>query len=414
MIMKDMTAKIGVSYSTNPNSGDAGREMAQAARGTSGADKAGLALVFASTEHDSESLLNGVKSVVGSQCIIAGGTSTGVITKDYLGYEGFHAGIMAVSDEQTEFRTEVVENINCDEYGAGKKLGRRLAYINSYNDPALLLFYDGIRNPPSKMQLFNEANPILRGMEEELVKMPAMAGVGVLAGMNMKKTEVWDNQKAYRDSLLSLVLHGNIRLDTTIMHGCKPASDYHTITKASGNLVLEVDSRPAIEVAADYMGDSPHYDWKNSMFFITLGVNRGEKYGPFREEDYVNRMVAGVDEVTGAISLVEGDLREGDEFQFMRRSIETDIISGQARHLLDSLEGREPLCALYISCLGRIKKLFGTEKEEAEEIQATIGSRMPLLGMYSGVEIARVREKVMPLDWTGVLCIFSRGANKPV
>ncbi len=411
--MKDMTAKIGVSYSTNPNSGDAGREMAKDAMRSSGAYKAGLALVFASTEHDSESLLNGVKSVVGTKCIIAGGTSTGVITNDYLGYEGFHAGIMVVSDEQTEFRTEVVENINCDEYNAGKKLGRRLTFLNSVDNPALLLIYDGIRNPPTKMNLFNEATPILRGMEEELGKLPPMAGVGVLVGMNMKKTEVWDNQKAYRDSLLSLVLNGSIRLDTTIMHGCKPASDYHTITKASGNLVLEVDNRPALEVAADYMGNTTQYDWKNSMFFITLGVNRGEKYGPFREEEYVNRMVTGVDRETGAISLVEGDLREGDEFQFMRRSIETDMISVQAGQLLDSLRGRVPLFALYISCLGRVKKLFGTEKEEAEEIQATIGSRMPLLGIYSGVEIAKVKEKVMPLDWTGVLCVFSRGENKP-
>jgi len=38
----------------------------------------------------------------------------------------------------------------------------------------------------------------------------------------------------------------------------------------------------------------------------------------------------------------------------------------------------------------------------------TVGSRIPLLGMYSGVEIARVKGQVMPLDWTGVLCIFTR------
>jgi hypothetical protein len=407
-----MSTKIGVSFSTSPGSGDAGREMAQEALRNAGTDSAGLALVFASTEHDSESLLRGVKSIVGNKCIIAGGTSTGVITNDYLGYEGFHAGIMVVSDPDISYTTEVVENINCDEYRAGKEMGRRLAFLKNYEDPALLLIYDGIRNQPTKMNLFNEATPILRGMEEELGKMPAMAGAGVLVGMNMKKTEVWDNQKPYRDALLSLVLHGNIRLDTTIMHGCKPASDYHRITKVSGNMVLEVDNRPAIEVAADYMGNSTLYDWKNSMFFITLGVNRGEKYGPFREEDYVNRMVVGVDEATGAISLVEGDLKEGDEFQFMRRSIETDMISAQAKQLLDSLAGREPLFAFYISCLGSVKKLFGTEKEESEEIQKTVGSGIPLLGIYSGVEIARVREKVMPLDWTGVLCIFSRGDNK--
>jgi len=57
--------------------------------------------------------------------------------------------------------------------------------------------------------------------------------------------------------------------------------------------------------------------------------------------------------------------------------------------------------------LGRIKKIFGTEKEEAQEIQEALGNDVPLLGIYSGVEIAKVNNKIMPLDWTGVLCVFS-------
>ncbi|MDF1560228.1 MAG: FIST N-terminal domain-containing protein [Bacteroidales bacterium] len=403
-----MSTKIGVSFSTSPHSFDAGREMAETAMHKAGTGKADLALVFASAEHDSESLLRGVKSVIGNECIIAGGTSAGVITNDYMGYEGFHAGIMVISAVDINFRTEVAENINNDEYRAGKVMGRKLTFINGFDDPSLLLFFDSMRNPPRPLNIFYQATPILSGIGEELATIPPIAGVGIASGMNMKKTELWDNKKVYRDAILSLVFHGKIKLHTVIMHGCKPASDYHRITKAKGNLILEVDNRPAIEVAAEYLGNSALTDWKKAMFFITLGVNKGELYSPFREEDYVNRMVLGVDEDSGAISLMEGDLKEGDHFQFMRRSIETDMISKSAGQFLDSLNEREPLFAFYISCLGRVKRYFGSEKEESEEIQATVGSRIPLLGMYSGVEIARVKEKVMPLDWTGVLCIFTR------
>jgi small ligand-binding sensory domain FIST len=98
----------------------------------------------------------------------------------------------------------------------------------------------------------------------------------------------------------------------------------------------------------------------------------------------------------------------GDEFQFMRRSIETDMVADMARKLLDSLGKRKPLFAFYISCLGRVKKFLGTEKEESDEIRNVIGTKMPLIGIYSGVEIARIRDDVLPLDWTGVLCIFSK------
>lgn len=404
-----MSTKIGVSFSRSVNSYEAGREMARTAMRNGGIGSTGLAMVFASSEHDSESILRGVKSIIGNEFIIAGGTSAGVITKDYFGYEGFHAGILVLSDSEMDFRTEIVENINNDEYRAGRKMGQKLAFLKGYDDPALLLFYDSTRNPPNPLNMYYQATPFLSGIDDELGKLPSMAGVGLVSGVsNMKTTELWDNGKSYRDSILSLVLNGNVRLDTAIMHGCKPATDYHLITKASGNMILEVDNRPAIEVATEYLGNSESTDWKKAMFFITIGVNRGDKYGPFMEENYVNRLVFAVDEETGAILLMEGDLKEGDYFQFMRRSIETDMISKTAMQLLDSIKEREPLFAFYISCLGRVKRYFGTEKEESEEIQTSIGSRIPLLGIYSGVEIARVKGKVMPLDWTGVLCIFSK------
>ncbi|MFO7574460.1 MAG: FIST N-terminal domain-containing protein [Bacteroidales bacterium] len=408
-----MSAKTGVSFSRSASSIDAGREMAQTAMQKAGIVKPDLALVFASAEHDSESLLKGVKSVTGNECVIAGGTSIGVITNDYLGYEGFHAGIMVISAADIGFRTEVVENINSDEYGAGRSMGEKIMFLKDYDDPALLLFYDSTRNPPTPLNPFNQASPFLSGIDKELGKMPSMAGVGLISGvMNTKITELWDNRKSYRDSVLSLVLNGNIRLDTAIMHGCKPASDYHMITRVSGNMILEVDNRPAIEVAAEYLDNPSSIEWKKAMFLITLGVNKGEKYGPFMEENYVNRLVLAADEESGAILLMEGDLKEGDYFQFMRRSIETDMISTTAKQLLNSIKGKEPLFAFYISCLGRVKRYFGTEKEEAEEIQASIGPEIPLLGIYSGTEIARVKGKVMPLDWTGVFCIFSRTKSK--
>jgi hypothetical protein len=51
------------------------------------------------------------------------------------------------------------------------------------------------------------------------------------------------------------VLHGGVRMDTIIMHGCKPSGRYHTITKADGPMVLEIDGRPALEVLADMIPD---------------------------------------------------------------------------------------------------------------------------------------------------------------
>lgn len=49
----------------------------------------------------------------------------------------------------------------------------------------------------------------------------------------------------------------------------------------------------------------------------------------------------------------------------------------------------------------------GSEGEEGAEIQKVIGSAMPLLGIYTGVELGAVSGQQQALDWSGVLCVFS-------
>src|SRR5205085_10758951 len=70
-------------------------------------------------------------------------------------------------------------------------------------------------------------------------------------------------------SAMALVLSGGVRLDTTIMHGCRPVGGYHTITRAEGPAVIEIDGKPALEMISQLLeqdskrlnqkGDSPIY-----------------------------------------------------------------------------------------------------------------------------------------------------------
>jgi small ligand-binding sensory domain FIST len=123
---------------------------------------------------------------------------------------------------------------------------------------------------------------------------------------------------------------------------------------------------------------------------------------------YQNRQGMAIDYDRGGLKMFENDLAEGDEIQLMRRSIDFAYMEQRVNQLYQRIEGRDPFLALYIDCAGRAGALAGTDEEEAAEIQRLVGSRMPLLGMYSAIEIAKVGDKVRPLDWTGVLCVFSQ------
>lgn len=75
-------------------------------------------------------------------------------------------------------------------------------------------------------------------------------------------------------------------------------------------------------------------------------------------------------------------------------------------------EGLEPFFALYIDCAGRAAAFSGGAREEAAEVQRALGARVPLLGFYSGVEIAPFLGRSRGLDWTAVLVTMSRRARR--
>lgn len=406
-----METRSGVAHSTQQDSFLAGQELAKKALQNAGIKECNFALVFASVEHHVERLLEGIYSILGPGTHIMGATSPGILTNDFLSYEGMIAGILVIASESITFKSCRTGNLNEGEEIVGKRLGQKLKELISGSDSNLLLFYDGVNKEKTSGLEFHLASPLLSGIEREIGKWPPVAGVGIVDIVRPLDIRLWDKNAIVESEVMALVLKGSVRMDTAIMHGCKPASDYHRITRLEGNKLLEVNGRPALELVRDYLGDPSEVDWTSITTLITLGVNRGDKYGPFREENYVNRMVFGIDEKSGGLFLGETDLKEGDEFQFMRRSIETDMVGDEARKLLASLNGRKPLFALYISCLGRIKKLYGSENEEGDEVREALGD-IPLLGIYSGVEIASVLGKVMPLDWTGVLCVFSEAKEK--
>ncbi|MCW8997823.1 MAG: hypothetical protein OQK04_03830, partial [Kangiellaceae bacterium] len=63
-------------------------------------------------------------------------------------------------------------------------------------------------------------------------------------------------------------------------------------------------------------------------------------------------------------------------------------------------------------CAGRAAEQSNTETEEAAELQRVMSRyNTPLLGFYSGVEVAPILGKSRGLDWTGVLLILAENKN---
>jgi hypothetical protein len=402
-----MSTKVGIGVSENPNSFEAGIEVAKAAIAESNLTACDLAILYTTPKHNPTQLRDGLRSVIGPTSRLIGGYSVGIITKYYLGYEGYQVGVILLSSDTIDVDMFFEKGLLDDEFKTGVALGQQIKAKAYKGEPNILIMYDAIKERTTEGLSLNLATPLIKGMEQSLGTWPPTAGVGMFGDFQWNPTYQWFDDHIEQGIAMALVLSGGVRMDTVIIHGCKPSSDYHTITKVDRNVVLEIDGKPAVDTISEMLGPGAEVSWEDYPLFITLGVNKGEKFGEFKEEEYANRLCMAVDKERGGLVMFEDDLKEGSEVQLMRRNVYLDYIGKRAEDLLERVGNRRPIFALYIDCAGRASAYCGTEREEAEEVQKVIGPIMPLLGMYSGVEIAQVGKDMQALDWTGVLCVFS-------
>ena len=402
-----MSTRAGVGYSENSRSWEAGAEAAAAAMVGADVKQCDLAIVYSTEKHDPAQLRNGLRSVVGPSARVIGGYAVGIITADRLGYEGHQVGVAVIASDSLQIEMFIEQGLPNNEHGVGLALARQINSRKYKGEPNLLLMYDAVKRSAAEGLALNMATPFIQGMSEALTSWPPAAGVGMTGSMQWNPTFQWFDDRIEQNTAMALVLAGGVRMDTIIMHGCKPSGAYHKITKADENVILEIDNRPALEMVAQLLGTTPDRSWEEYPLFVTLGLNKGDKFAEFKEENYVNRLCMAIDKNRNALVMFEPDLVAGSEVRLMRRSIDFEYIGARAAQLLDGLAGRNPFLSIYIDCAARASAYCGTEREEAGEIQRSIGSKMPLLGMYSGVEIAKVGRDMQALDWTGVLCVFS-------
>jgi hypothetical protein len=406
--------KAGIGFADNSNSFEAGKHAAAKALRNMEAEAGGLIISFCTGKHDYQTCFEGIRSEVGDLPII-GGPAIGVITSDKLGYEGYQVGVAVLPRDMT-FDTVAAAGLDKDEIKVGFELGRQLSIKRNPREKLALLFYDSIKSPPPPAPVLNVSSYLLDGFEQGIGKTPPLIiGAGLIGSYTFDRGKLFCGTKVADQYAVATLLSGECSVYVTIMHGCKPMSNYHTITRVEGPVVYEIDNRPALDVIDNLLG-SQEWQKRLPLLIVTLGVNHGEKYALYNEKNYVNRLIVGTIPEKKAIVLFEADFENGTEFQFMRRSSELMEESAEkgSKEAMAYLETNdlEPFFALYIDCAGRTAAFSGAEREEASIIQKNLGKGIPLLGFYSGVEIAPLMGKSRGLDWTSVLLILSRGRSE--
>jgi hypothetical protein len=405
--------KIGTGFCNEVDSWEAGRSVAEQMLQNGGIESPALVFAFCTNRTDPNAFFHGMQSVVGDGVPIIGGSAVGVITNSELSYTGHPCGALAVQAETPFCRIAVSGDLHKNETDAGKRLAQQLNAGPA--DRALLLFYDSIRKPPAPgaPPALNSSAPLIQGLQSGLPNPLPIFGAGLMGDYGFNPTVQFCGSHVSSQSAVAAVFNEAIAPRHRIMHGCTPLDGvFHRVTRAEGSVLYELDGKPVVEMIDRLYGTR---DWQKAapVDLLTIGLYQGEKYAGAEEGRYVNRLITGVLPDTEGIGLFEPDISEGDEVQFMARDAFKMVESARrnSMELMDTIrsEGRKAVFGLYIDCAGRSAAYSNTAGEEAAEVQNALNRfDCPLLGIYSGVEIAPFLGRSRGLDWTGLLLVFTR------
>ena len=409
--------KAGTAFCNDKNSTSSGKTVAESALQNGRITRPDLVIAFCSNRSDPDQFIHGIRSVTGDGVPVIGGSSIGIITNDHLSYEEYPSGALAVESDRIRVRTAHAGRIDREPEAAGRELAEKLG--QQPDDRLLMLFYDSVAIEPTEASppVLTPSSRLLSGIEALLPDMP-VAGAGLLGDYHFTPARQFLGSHAASKSIAGTVFSGDFSHSCRIMHGCRPLNGiYHTITRMDEDIIYELDGHPVVEMI-DQLYGSRHWQSQCPVNLLTVGVNCGARFAEPEECNYVNRLITGVLPDKSGIRLFEPDqaLAEGTEIQFMLRDTGKMIESAgkNAADLMEQIQknGKQALFALYIDCAGRTAAQSGTLGEEADEVREVCNRHdIPLLGFYSGVEIAPLLNRSRGLDWTGVFTVFTRDSN---
>jgi len=364
-------------------------------------------LAVAGMRHDAESVLAEIRGVFpdipvyGGSCAGAIGSAHGV---NRIGYSGNEIALAIFDDAIGAPDVLVVESIANRETEAGAEIGDWL--VPAPETPGVLLFYDVTRDGGG----INIGSRLLDGIYSRLPEdgSPPIFGAGLIADFQVTRSYLFTGDRMRKNVALVLRMPDSLQLHTRVMHGCTPVSGMMTVTRAQGARIHELDGRPAVDVLRELAGAAADEELALA-FSVLFGRRTGDPLAPYEEAEYINRLIIDIDVRDGSVGLFEEDIRTGDRVQVMARnnSLLMESVQSGVNAGLSATAGEERAFGLYIDCAGRASVFTGSESEESEQVLKLVDGAFPLLGFYVGREIAPFDGRSRPLDWTGVLTIFT-------
>jgi small ligand-binding sensory domain FIST len=389
--------RAGVGQSQKQTTADAVRQAAGKALAQAGVARADLALMFFTSDHAAHprELAASLTQVIGTDCVF-GSSAAGVLTGEGEIEGSSGVVVLAVSGEEIVGRPFIFEPLRGNEANLGASFGDFLAKTQDESSLMILLpdTYNG--NP----------QPLLGAMADKAGFHPVI-GAGATENGAAGATFQLCADKVASNTIAGAYLSGDFSLHVDITQGCQPISEPMTITKAEGNLIYEIDHRPALEVFAKLLKGPLAEDLRRALMVLFIGLPSNRQENSVGAGSYLVRNIVGLDGEKGVLGVADY-VNEGERMIFAMRDGQRarEDLEQMLLRQAERLRGRKPAFGIYFNCCARGNSLYGIPGIDSAYIRQALGE-FPLVGMFGGYELAPLGQANHVFAYTGVLALIS-------
>lgn len=388
-----MATGAGVGISGEPEALAAARSAAREALQGCASGKADWGLVFITSSHRPHfaAMLAEIQRTLGTE-FIAGCSASGVLsgTEEIEGRPG--AVVLAARSDRLHAETLYAPIGDDDPRAAAREVARQ---IQGRPGGLLVLLPDPLAARPD--HLLHEIGRAAPGREA--------VGAAASGDPALRSTFQFYGRNVASRALAGLHLSGGLRRAIGITQGCQPLGPVGRITAGDGNVIMEVDSRPALEVLRSRLPPSLAGSIERLAGHLFVGLPPDPNQETMRPGEYLVRQLIGVDAAKGAL-VIAATVREGEPVHFVLR--EAHAARQDLKEMLrplaaDAAAGRYRF-GLYFNCAARGSSLYGMPGIDTAYISSALGS-LPIAGFFGNAEIAPLQGENRLFTHTGVLAL---------
>jgi len=336
-----------------------------------------IAIVFISVKQDRKAICELLDA---KNIDVFGATSCGEFINGYQSEGEIAILLLELAKEHYQIVFEDIENRSIDE--AVSSLAKTA--LKQFTNPSLIVCSTGINQKGEFFKGEEMVTPLKQYLGLEKIFFGGMAGDDWM----LNGSFVFTNNKETDYGMVALVLNADkINLKGMAVTGWKPLGIKRTVTKSKGNLLYEIDDKPALELYLKYLGKEDKIAENNFNIFEELAIEY-----PFIVERDTNETVLKtpmkVDSKEKAL-VMDMPMPEGTKFWFTNPpefDIVEEVIDKATQLKQDTNEDADAL--LVFSCAGRqpvLGPMATQENEGLAEVWQT-----PMAGFFTYGEYGRV------------------------